>query len=103
MSNVPHTMTLIGAERRELKRLITDRKTAEKVVWRAPIVLAIARGLSTGAIAKENGKDKASIWRWQQRFGDESVEGLTRDKTRPPGRKPLADDLKANVLTKTVT
>ena len=29
------------------------------------------------------------------------VDGLLRDKTRPPGRKPLAAELKAKVLAKT--
>lgn len=100
MANVPHTITLVGADRRALERLIADRDTAVKVVWWAQIVLATARGVSTGAIAKETGKDKMTIWRWQQRFADEGVEGLPRDKTRPPGRKPLAVDLKAKVLTK---
>lgn len=33
----------------------------------------------------------------------EGVAGLTRDKTRPPGRKPLTPEIKAKVLAKTTT
>lgn len=73
------------------------------MVCRAQIVLATARGLKTGAIVKETGKDKTTVWRWQRRFAEAGIEGLKRDKTRPPGRKPLSDDLKAKVLAKTAT
>ena len=30
------------------------------------------------------------VWRWQQRFAEESIEGLLRDKTRPPGIPPVS-------------
>ncbi|MEJ2123039.1 MAG: IS630 family transposase [Alphaproteobacteria bacterium] len=97
------TITLTDSERRAVKRLVTNRNTPAKVVWRAQIILASARGLGTSAIVKATGKDKTTVWRWQRRFADEGIEGLKRDKTRPPGRAPLADDLKAKVLTKTAT
>jgi transposase len=38
----------------------------------------------------ETGKSKTCVWRWQERFMTEGVEGLTRDKTRPPGTVPVA-------------
>jgi Homeodomain-like domain len=41
------------------------------------------------------------VWRWQKRYADEGVDRLMRDKTRPPGRKPLPVALKAKVLAKT--
>jgi hypothetical protein len=31
------------------------------------------------------GKSKTCVWRWQERFMAEGVDGLLRDKTRPPG------------------
>jgi hypothetical protein len=34
-------------------------------------------------------KSKPVVWRWQARFVAEGVEGLTRDKTRKPGKHPL--------------
>jgi transposase len=41
------------------------------------------------------------VWRWQERFAQEGVDGLLRDKTRPPGRKPLAQKVKLKVLKMT--
>src|SRR4051812_33308893 len=29
------------------------------------------------------------VWRWKVRFMAEGVDGLTRDKTRKPGKQPL--------------
>jgi leucine-zipper of insertion element IS481 len=35
------------------------------------------------------GKSKTCVWRWQERFAAERIEGLVRDKTRPSRVKPL--------------
>ena len=86
-----------------LERLVADRNTPAKVVWRAQIVLASADGKSVKAIARATGKSKPCVWRWQRRFAEAGVEGLKRDKTRPPGRKQLAPYLKAKVLAKTAS
>ena len=88
-------------DRARLERLIADRNTAAKVVWRARIVLATAAGESVKAIARLTTKSKPCVWRWQARFAAEGVDGLLRDKTRPPGRKPLPSALKHKVLAKT--
>ena len=76
-------------DRARLERLVGDRNTPAKVVWRARIVLASADGNTVKAVARLTGKSKPCVWRWQERFAEEGVEGLLRDKTRPPGRKPL--------------
>jgi len=72
-------------------------------VWRAEIVLATADGLGTNAIMKRTGKSKPCVWRWQERYVEEGVDGLLRDKTRPPGKKPLSAAVKRKVLTKTAS
>lgn len=41
------------------------------------------------------------MWRWQQRFAEEGVEDLLRDKTRPPGRPPHPTRTVAEVLALT--
>jgi transposase len=94
-------ISITAQERAELERLIANRNTVAKVVWRAEIVLASAAGKSVKAICRAIGKSKPCVWRWQARFAEAGIEGLKRDKTRPPGRKPLGDDLKAKVLAKT--
>jgi hypothetical protein len=47
-------------------------------------------------------KAKTCVWRWQKRFMMDSVEGLLRDKTRPPGKLPVAADRTAEVIRLTL-
>jgi len=89
--------------RARLKAIIADRNSSSKAVWRAEIVLATADGLGTNAIMKRTGKSKPCVWRWQERYVEEGVDGLLRDKTRPPGTKPLSGAVKRKVLTKTAS
>ena len=88
-------------DRARLERLVGDRNTPAKVVWRARIVLASADGNTVRAVARLTGKSKPCVWRWQARFAEEGVEGLLRDKTRPPGRKPLPQSVKLKVFKMT--
>jgi transposase len=88
-------------DRARLERLVADRNTPRKVVWRAEIVLATAEGLGTMAVMRRTGKSKPCVWRWQERFVAEGVGGLLRDKTRPSRKKPLTAEVKLKVLTKT--
>ena len=52
-------------------------------MWRAEIVLATADGHGTNEIMRRTGKSKPCVWRWQERYVEEGVDGLLRDKTRP--------------------
>ena len=72
-------------DRRRLEAVVHDRNRPQKNVWRARIILLTAEGLGTNGIVRETGKDKTAVWRWQERFMHEGVDGLLRDKTRPPG------------------
>jgi Integrase core domain. len=80
---------------------VADRNTPRKVVWRAGIVLATADGLGTMAIVRRTGKSKPCVWRWQERYVAEGVEGLLRDKTRPARKKPLSAEVKLKVVSMT--
>jgi transposase len=82
---------------------VADCNSPRKVVWRAEIVLATADGLGTNAIMRRTGKSKPCVWRWQERYMDEGVEGLERDKTRPSRKPPLSAQTKLAVLKKTTT
>ena len=77
------------ADRHRLEAIISDRSAPQKHVWRANIILATADGYGTAEIMRRSGKSKPVVWRWQARFMAEGIEGLTRDKTRKPGKKPL--------------
>ena len=72
------------ANRSRLEAIVADRNSSSKAVWRAGIVLATADGLGTNAIMQRTGKSKPCVWRWQERYIEEGVDGLLRDKTRPP-------------------
>jgi Homeodomain-like domain len=86
------------ADRRQLEAIISDRSAPQKHVWRAAIILATADGCGTAEIMRRSGKSKPVVWRWQARFMTQGVEGLTRDKTRKPGKKPLPAATVQNVV-----
>ena len=44
------------------------------------------------------GKSKTCVWRWQERFMHEGVNGLLRDRSRPPGKAPIAPDHVAGIV-----
>jgi hypothetical protein len=75
-----------------LEGLIADRNTVQKVVWRAEIVLLSADGFGTVEIMRR--------WRW--RFMEAGVDGLLHDKTRPPGKPPLAPERVNRVVEMTL-
>jgi Homeodomain-like domain len=76
-------------DRRQLDAIVGDRNAPQKNVWRAKIILATAEGCGTTEIMRRSGKAKPVVWRWQERFMQEGVAGLTRDKTRKLGKPPL--------------
>ena len=50
-----------------------------------------------------SGKSKTCVWRRQERFMEAGVEGLMRDKTRPPGKAPLPPERVAEIVRLTQT
>ena len=50
----------------------------------------------------ETGKSKTCVWRWQERFMHDGVEGLLRDKSRPPGKAPVAPGRVAEIVRLTL-
>ena len=96
-------MTLEAPDRRHLEAIVRDRNAPQKHVWRAGIVLLTADGLGTVEIMRRTGKSKTCVWRWQERFMQEGVAGLLRDKTRPSRVKPLAQEVIDRVVALTAT
>lgn len=93
---------LAPGDRDRLERLIADRNTAQKVVWRAQTVLWSAAGLGTMEIVRRTGKSKPTVRRWRQRYREAGVEGLLRDKSRPPGKPPLPPETVERVVEMTL-
>src|SRR5216684_2364503 len=83
-------ITVDAADRARLEAIVADRNRPQKHVWRVRIILLTADGVGTSGIERQTGKDKTCVWRWQERFMLEGVDGLLRDKTRRSGKPPLA-------------
>jgi transposase len=83
------SIAVTAEDRVRLDTIIRNRNSPQKHVWRARIIALSADGNGTLAIARAVGKGKTVVWRWQERFMHEGVDGLTRDKTRPSRIPPL--------------
>jgi transposase len=90
------------ADRKELEAVVANRNSPQKHVWRAKIVLLTADGHGTAEIMRATGKAKTVIWRWQERFGEEGVAGLWRDKTRPSRIPPLGPEVAERIVALTL-
>ena len=76
-------------DRERLVRLVKDRNTPQKIVWRSQIVLLAGEGIGAVEVATRVGKSVLTVRRWRRRYAAKGVDGLLKDATRPPGRKPL--------------
>ena len=91
-----------AADRARLEGIVADRNSPQKHVWRARILLATADGCGTAEVMRRAGVSKPSVWRWQERFMTEGVDGLLRDKSRPARIPPLPKAMVEGVVTRTV-
>jgi transposase len=94
-------VVLSVAERQQLAAIAADRNRPRKHVERVRIVLASADRHSPQRVAHSIGVSRPTVWRWQQRFAEGGVEGLLRDKTRKPGKPPIAAEITARVVALT--
>lgn len=90
------------ADRERLAAIVADRNSPQKHAWRARIVLLTGEGCGTAEIMREAGVAKTAVWRWQERFMQEGVDGLLRDKTRPSRIPPLASEIAQRVVALTI-
>ena len=97
------SITLTASDRSRLEGILGNRNTPQKHVWRAQIVLLSAEGVGTVEIMRRTGTSKTCVWRWQERFAAEGVDGLLRDKTRPSRVPPLGQEMIDRVVALTAT
>ena len=83
---------LSDGDRERLEGIVNNPRSLQKHVWRARIVLALGSGRGLAETMRRTGMSKPTVWRWWDRFLAEGVDGLLRDATRPPGRKPVPED-----------
>jgi hypothetical protein len=60
-------------------------------IQRAKMMLLSTDRLPVLEVARRAGVSRPAVWRWQQRYNQEGVDGPLRDKTREPGRLPPLD------------
>jgi transposase len=84
-----------------LEAIVADRNRAQKHVERARVVLAAASRDPVQVVAARLGVSRPMVWRWQRRFAEEGADGLLRDKTRKPGKPPIAAETVARVVALT--
>ena len=92
------SIDISASDRLRLEAVVRDRNAAQKHVWRAAIVLLSGDGIGTHEIMRQTGTSKTCVWRWQERFAEEGVDGLLRDKTRPSRLAPLSPEVAARVV-----
>ena len=97
------TIQLAPGDRDRLEALIANGNTPQKHVRRAGIVLPAGDGIGTDEIRRRLRVSKPTIRRWRTRYVEAGVDGLCRDKTRPPGKAPLGATMVNRVLEKTLT
>jgi transposase len=90
-----------ASDRGRLEAIASDRNRPQKHAERARVVLASLAGDPLQRVAARLGVSRPMIWRWQQRFAEAGVDGLLRDKTRKPGKPPLAAETVARVVALT--
>ena len=89
---------LRAEDRARLAAVVADRNRPQKHVLRARIILLSADRLPVIEVGRQAEASRPAVWRWQQRFAEEGVDGLLRDKTRKPGKAPLSLATIARVL-----
>jgi transposase len=94
-------VVLSGLDKARLETIVADRNQQQKHVERARVVLASAEGLPVQRVAALVNVSRPMVWRWQQRFAKEGVGGLLRDRTRKPGKPPIAAEKVAQVVAMT--
>jgi len=96
-------ITVRPEDRARLEAIAWDRNAKLKHVARAKAILATADGCGTMEVMRRSGLSKPGVWRWQERFMHQGVDGLLRDKTRPPGKPRLLDEAVRRVLDLTLS
>ena len=95
-------VALVATDRGRLQALVANRNTTQKHAVRARIVLLLADGVAAKEVQRRIGASQPMIRRWRDRYLEDGVDGLLRDKTRPPGTPPLPAAMVQRVVDMTL-
>src|SRR6266481_2054065 len=90
-------------ERMRLEDLRRGRKSSMRGKERAAIVLLAADGMENKEIARQLRQDPGKVGRWRQRYAEQGLAGILKDKTRPGRIAPLPTSTRSRILRLTVT
>jgi hypothetical protein len=85
-----------------LQALITNRNTRRKLVWRSGIMRVTADGQGSFGIMRRARMTKPTVRHRRERYADEGMAGLKRDRMRPSRVPPLPMETKLKVIAKAV-
>ncbi len=101
MPRIAPAIVLDTEQRRELEGRLRARRTEQRAVERARIVLLAASGLTNRQIAERLSIDADTVSKWRSRFAGEGLAGL-EDRSRPGRPLVYGHDDRLKVI-KTVT
>jgi transposase len=102
MARIKATLSITGADKSELERLVRSGKTEQRVAFRSRIVLAAAQGLSDKRIAETLGTSRPTVGDWRKRYAANGIAGLYRDRPRGKAFAALPKDKETAVVEKTL-
>lgn len=88
-------------DQEQLSRLVRARRTSQKMVLRARIVLLASEGLANVAIAKQVGANRNTVLLWRRRFTQGGLAALN-DVPRPGRKRRLPAELVRRIVTTTL-
>jgi hypothetical protein len=91
-------LVVSAADRARLEAIVADRNRPQKHVARARLVPLSAERLDVATVARRARVTRPAVWRWQRRYAETGVDGLSRDETRKPGKAPLGEGLVRRVV-----
>lgn len=99
MIKQPTPIQLTDKDKAVLESWVRTAKTEQRLVLRAKIILAAARGQGTNAIARDLSIRPATVSKWRLRFSSAGILGL-QDAPRPGARKQYNETTERRILAK---
>ncbi len=69
-------------EKQKLQRMVKSRTSSPRLVMRSQIVLLASTHIPNGEIARQLKINKTTVGLWRNRYVEEGLEGLLKDRTR---------------------
>ncbi|MQB01661.1 MAG: IS630 family transposase [Actinobacteria bacterium] len=88
-------------ERETLQRWARRHSSSQALALRSRIVLGCHEGLTNGRVAAREGCHPVTVSKWQHRFAEDRLEGLT-DAPRPGAARTIADETIEAVVVDTL-